>query len=78
MSDPKFQFSDTQITYVMFQDGRRYFENEKILNFIEANYEPIKEIKVLGAVAVKIYKINNLNVTDLNQNLTENPSFNKQ
>ncbi len=74
MSDPKFQFSDIQPTYVMFQDGRRYFENEKLLNFIEANYEPIKEIKFLGASAVKIYKINSLNITDLNQNLTEKSS----
>ena len=43
--------------HVLLQDGRRYFENKSTLEYVEANYKPIKEVRVYGAAAVKIYKI---------------------
>jgi hypothetical protein len=59
MSNPGFQFSYDPPTYVLVQDGRRYVENEQALAFVETNYEPVKEVHVFGASAVKIYKISN-------------------
>jgi 4-amino-4-deoxy-L-arabinose transferase-like glycosyltransferase len=56
MSDQGFQFPDGP-TYVLIQDGRRYFENEGAMAYVETNYLPVKEVKVWGASAVKIYKI---------------------
>lgn len=57
MSDPQFRFADNVPTYVVVQDGRRYFENEQAIAFVEANYLPIKEVRVRGASAVRIYRI---------------------
>lgn len=59
MSNPDFKFSDKVPTYVLLQDGRRYFENKQYFDLLENNYTPIREIKVLGATAVKIYKVTN-------------------
>lgn len=57
MSDKDFKFSDQLPTYVLLQDGRRYFENKKYFHLLETNYKPLKEVKVEGATAVKIYKV---------------------
>ncbi|MBI4852799.1 MAG: glycosyltransferase family 39 protein [Acidobacteria bacterium] len=57
MSNKDFKFSDEATTYVLLQDGRRYFENKQYFDLLENNYIPIKEIKVMGATAVKIYKV---------------------
>ena len=59
MSNPDFKFSDQVPTYVLLQDGRRYFENKKYFDLLETKYTPIREIKVLGATAVKIYRVSN-------------------
>jgi hypothetical protein len=59
MSNSGFQLSYDPPTYVLVQDGRRYVENERVLAFVEANYQPVKEVRVFGAPAVKIYKISN-------------------
>jgi 4-amino-4-deoxy-L-arabinose transferase-like glycosyltransferase len=57
MSNKDFAFSDQVVTYVLLQDGRRYFENQEYFKLLENNYTSIKEIRVLGATAVKIYKV---------------------
>jgi asparagine N-glycosylation enzyme membrane subunit Stt3 len=56
-SDQRFQLSDHP-TYIILQEGRRYFENVKLLQYVEGNYLPVKEVKVRGATAAKIFKIN--------------------
>ncbi|MBL8150401.1 MAG: hypothetical protein JNN15_10800, partial [Blastocatellia bacterium] len=56
-SDPNFKLTEIPPTYVILQDGRRYFENIRLFNYIETNYEPIKEVHVVGGLAAKIYKI---------------------
>lgn len=57
MSHPTFELMREAPIYVLVQDGRRYFENEQIIAFVESNYIPVKEVRVRGASAVRIYKI---------------------
>ncbi len=59
LSAPNFSFSENVPTYVILQDGRRYFENIDRFNFIETHYTLIKEFKIFGASAVRIYRIPN-------------------
>ncbi|MEW6734546.1 MAG: glycosyltransferase family 39 protein [Acidobacteriota bacterium] len=69
MSDPGFNLHNHTPIYVLVQDGRRYFENIETLNYVEANYKPIKEVRVRGATAVKIYKISESEMRVQGQNI---------
>lgn len=59
LSAPNFSFAENVPTYVILQDGRRYFENSEHFNFIETNYKPVKEFKIFGVSAVRVYKLPN-------------------
>ncbi len=43
--------------YVFYQEGRRYFENDRILQAIRRSFRPIEEILALSYTAVRIYEI---------------------
>lgn len=43
--------------YVLFQEGRRYFENDRTLEDIKRDFKPAEVVRVAGYAAVQIYKI---------------------
>lgn len=57
LSDPRYVVRLGSGDYVFIQDGRRYFENNAVIHFIEAQRKPIKVIDVRGANAVRVYRL---------------------
>lgn len=56
-SSGNFRILPDRDTYLIVQDGRRYFENLELLNWVELSYRPSLEVKALGASALRVYHI---------------------
>lgn len=56
-SSGNFRILPDRDTYLIVQDGRRYFENLELLNWVERSYRPSLEVKALGASALRVYHI---------------------
>lgn len=44
-------------TWMLVQDGHRYFENEAVIAQIEARGPPWREVRVHGVLAVQVYQV---------------------
>jgi Dolichyl-phosphate-mannose-protein mannosyltransferase len=44
-------------TWMLVQDGHRYFENEAVIAQVEARGPPWREVRVHGALAVQVYQV---------------------
>jgi len=51
------QISPDAPAYVIVQKGRRYFENQAWLDYIERHYQPVKEIWIDGVRTTRVYEI---------------------
>jgi len=47
-------------TYIVVQEGRRYFENIALIDRLEARFDPIETVRIGAATAATVYKVDDV------------------
>lgn len=60
LTEPFEKNNGTSDSYVVVQDGRRYFENISVIDSLESRAKPILKISIQGATAARVYRVEDL------------------